>query len=213
MTSTELGDHSTGLSADPSSTADSDWLEIGRIVSPQGLQGELRVYPSSDFPERFLSPGTRWLQHCLDGPNGLSSQTDPAPVELLTGRLIPKKGLYVIRLAGIDSRDAAESLRNARLFVPSSDRPLLEDGEYHVSDLIGLSVYDRETGDFMGTVVDLREAGNDILEVAMPSLGPDGDMADSPRTVLIPFVEPIVPIVDITQGRIEITPPPGLLDL
>ena len=35
------------------------WLEIGTIVAAQGLRGEVRVYPSSDFPERFLEPGTR----------------------------------------------------------------------------------------------------------------------------------------------------------
>ena len=40
-----------------------EWLEVGTITSPQGLKGELRVYPDSDFPERFTKAGTRWLQH------------------------------------------------------------------------------------------------------------------------------------------------------
>jgi 16S rRNA processing protein RimM len=39
------------------------WLEIGTIVSTQGLQGEVRVYPSSDFPARFQKAGKRWMQH------------------------------------------------------------------------------------------------------------------------------------------------------
>ena len=34
-----------------------DWIEVGRIVAPQGLKGEVRVYPSSDFPERFFGTG------------------------------------------------------------------------------------------------------------------------------------------------------------
>ena len=38
------------------------WLTIGEIVAPQGLKGEVRVNPSSDFPERFVEPGLRWLQ-------------------------------------------------------------------------------------------------------------------------------------------------------
>ena len=207
MPPTEPTDRPSNRSAAPSSAMDIDWLEIGRIVAPQGMRGELRVYPSSDFPERFLVPGTRWLRR--------SPQADPTPVELLAGRLIPKNGLYVIRLAEITGRDAAEGLRNAQLCVPSSDRPPLEDGEYHVSDLVGLSVYNQETGAFLGTVVDVREAGNDILEVAMPlSTSEDaGDSAPSFRTALIPFVEPIVPVVDLTQRRVEILPPTGLLDL
>ncbi|MGB3200994.1 MAG: ribosome maturation factor RimM, partial [Nodosilinea sp.] len=43
-------------------TPTDDWVEIGRIVAPQGVKGEVRVYPSTDFPERFLEPGDRWLK-------------------------------------------------------------------------------------------------------------------------------------------------------
>ncbi|NEQ88960.1 MAG: ribosome maturation factor RimM, partial [Moorea sp. SIO2I5] len=101
-----------------------DWLEIGRIVSPHGLKGELRVYPSSDFPERFEEPGQRWLKPPRDNP--------PQPVELLWGRFVPAKGLYVVQLKGVDNRDQAEALRGYQLLVPASDRPELEEDEYHI---------------------------------------------------------------------------------
>lgn len=39
-----------------------EWLSVGKIVGVQGLQGELRVNPASDFPERFTAPGPRWLR-------------------------------------------------------------------------------------------------------------------------------------------------------
>ena len=39
-----------------------DWLSVGKIVGVHGLQGELRVNPASDFPERFTAPGPRWLR-------------------------------------------------------------------------------------------------------------------------------------------------------
>lgn len=178
----------------------SDWIEIGQIVAPQGLRGELRIYPSSDFPERFTHPGRRWLQK--------SPQEAPIPVELLAGRFVPNKGLYVVRIAESTTRTSAEALRDAKLLVPSSDRPDLEDDEYHVSDLVGLPVYYHGTSDRVGTIIDIRVAGNDILEVALSSQGAAGG-----RSVLIPFVEAIVPVVDLNQGRVEITPPAGLLDL
>ena len=57
-----------------------DWLEIGKIVSPQGLTGELRVYPNTDFPERFEKPGKRWLLR----PGEMELES----VELLNGRYI-----------------------------------------------------------------------------------------------------------------------------
>ncbi|MGF1495993.1 MAG: ribosome maturation factor RimM [Elainellaceae cyanobacterium] len=199
-----------------------EWLEIGKIVAPQGLQGEMRVYPSSDFPERFLKPGLRWLQ--------CPGEAEPQPIQLLAGRFVDGKGLYVITLEGISDRAQVEALRGCRLLVPESDRPPLEDGEYHVADLIGLKVYDQASNALIGTVRDVLSAGNDLLEVELaagltePAEGVDtvepsvaqnrGKRAKSrkPPTVLIPFVEEIVPVVDLQQRRIAIAPPPGLIE-
>ncbi|NEO32163.1 MAG: ribosome maturation factor RimM [Symploca sp. SIO3C6] len=202
-----------------------DWLEIGTIVSPQGLKGELRVYPNSDFPERFEQPGQRWLQR----PGG----TEPQPIELLGGRYIPGKGLYVVQLAGVENRNQAEVLRGYRLLVPESDRPELGEDEYHVRDLLGLEVFNQLTGEVIGVVVDVIPAGNSILEVKLnqqPTPAPVESEAPIPNrtskqrkfkrqkkskalTVLIPFVKEIAPVVDIESRKIEITPPVGLLDV
>ncbi len=171
----------------------SDWLEIGRIVAAQGLKGEVRVYPDSDFPERFQQPGQRWLLH--------PGATDPEPIQLLSGRYLANKGLYIVTFAGITNRDQAEALRDCRLLVPQTDRPTLEAGEFHVADLLGLAVFDQTTEALIGSVTEVIPAGNDLLEVTLT----DGSK------VLIPFVEAIVPIVDLEQRRIEITPPAGLI--
>ncbi|MEH1939217.1 MAG: ribosome maturation factor RimM [Nostoc sp.] len=179
-----------------------DWLEIGKIVAPQGLSGELRVYPVSDFPERFEVPGKRWLL--------CSGDIEPQPIELLTGRYISNKNLYVIKLAGVENCDRAEALRGCKLMVPASDRPQLSEDEYHVLDLIGLEVFMQASGELVGTVVDIIPAGNDLLEVKLhESFATDKKQ----KTVLIPFVEAIAPVVDLKSNRIEITPPPGLLEI
>ncbi|HYX12926.1 MAG TPA: ribosome maturation factor RimM [Nostoc sp.] len=179
-----------------------NWLEIGTIVSPQGLSGELRVYPVSDFPERFEVAGKRWLLR--------SGDTEPQPIELLTGRYISNKNLYVIKLAGVENCDQAEALRGCKLMVPASDRPQLGEDEYHVLDLIGLEVFMQASGELVGTVVDIIPAGNDLLEVKLhPSFATDKKQ----KTVLIPFVEAIAPVVNLKSNRIEITPPPGLLEI
>ncbi|MFE4105128.1 ribosome maturation factor RimM [Almyronema epifaneia] len=206
----------------------SDWLEIGRIVAPQGLRGEVRIYPNSDFPERFLNPGNRWLRR--------SPTAEPVVVELLGGRLIEGKGLFVVRFAGVETREQAEALRNSVLLVPAGDRLPLEPGEFHVADLIGLKVIEQASQTAVGTVVDVFSAGNDLLEVALPETGitaapeaisltspetpppvnsrrkPKRPKPIKPKTVLIPFVEDIVPVVNLEQGYVEITPPPGLLE-
>ncbi len=187
---------------------DSDWLEIGKIVAAQGLDGELRVYPNSDFPERFMQPGKRWLLRL--------GESEPQPIELLGGRYIEGKGLYVVEIAGIEDRNGAEDLRGCLLMVPSSDRPLLAEDEYHVLDLLGLEVFLQESGELVGAVVDVIPAGNDLLEVKLHQsfVNDKGQKTnDKGQKVLIPFVKAIVPVVDLATKRIEITPPPGLLEI
>ena len=204
-----------------------EWLEVGTIVSPQGLQGEVKVLSLSDFPERFIKKGERWLR----SPKGET----PQRVNLKYGRNIPGKNLYIVKLAEINSREQAEALKNYKLLVPIGDRVPLAKDEYHVADLIDLEVYLQETGELVGYVRDIFSTGHDLLEVelipqlipeilseTLPETLPETEEAiaeketvtqDKPKTILIPFVMTIVPIVDIVNKRIEINPPPGLLDL
>ncbi|MBU6229689.1 MAG: ribosome maturation factor RimM [Cyanobacteria bacterium REEB459] len=176
----------------------SHWLEIGRIVAPQGLQGEVRVAPSSDFPERFLEPGQRWLRrpHC----------STPEPIQLLQGRLLEGRQIYILRLQGIGDRDQAEALRGCTLLVSDQDRPTLAADEFYVADLIGLRVLLQSSGAEIGAVTDLYTAGNDLLEVRL-----HGFPGQTARQVLIPFVPAIVPQVNLQQGYLTIDPPMGLL--
>ena len=172
------------------------WISIGRIVGPHGRDGEVRVYPNSDFPERFLDPGERWLLR----PKAKA----PESIKLLQGRYLAGKGLYLLKLAGINYRDQAEALREAQLLVATDDRLPLDPGEFHVDDLIGLQAVMQATGTVVGTVSDVFSAGNDLLEVTLEN------PVDKVDKVLVPFVEEIVPIVDLPNQRVEINPPTGL---
>jgi 16S rRNA processing protein RimM len=181
-----------------------DWLVVGRIVGAHGLNGELKIYPDSDFPERFLAPGERWLLK--------PGATQPEPAKLLSGRYVDGKGMYVIKLAGISNRDQSEALRDTQILVRQGDRLPLEPGEFHVDDLIGLAVILQSSQTQIGTITNLFSAGNDLLEVTLTN-PPSSDTANAknPPKVLVPFVEAIVPVVDLKAGRVEITPPKGLL--
>ncbi len=172
-------------------------MVVGKIVAAQGLKGELRVLPLSDFPERFTRAGRRWLQR---------RQDPPRLVELRGGRQLPGKELFVVRLADVDSREAAEALVGEQLLVRANDRPKLARGEFHLLDLVGTEVRLLETGQVIGRVCDLIHAGNDLLEV-------EQDTPSGPRRLLIPFVTAIVPEVHLGEGWVGITPPPGLLEL
>jgi 16S rRNA processing protein RimM len=201
-------------------------LEIGTIVSPQGLKGEVKVTSISDFPERFEKSGKRWLQ----SPKG----EPPQEIELIKGRDIPgKENVYILQLAGIENREQAENLRGFKLFVQKSDRPILDSDEYHVSDLLDLEVYNQINNENIGIVTDIFWAGNEVLEVTLhqqpiPKEEKTIDLSKISRiskrhkvkqkthktaTVLIPFVKEIVPVIDLVEKRIEINPPLGLLEI
>jgi 16S rRNA processing protein RimM len=183
-----------GRAAEPMAP-EQELLLVGRVVGVQGLKGELRINPMSDFPERFTRPGRRWLQRRGEPPQSL---------ELLAGRQLPGRELYVVRFAGVDDRSAAEALVGRDLLVPATDRPKLANGEFHLLDLVGLEVRLEADGAVIGRVSDLIHAGNDLLEV---------ELSEGGRRLLIPFVEPIVPRVELAEGWLSLTPPPGLLEL
>ncbi len=226
---------------EPNPETGEDWLFIGRITGAHGLNGHVKVFAESDFPERFTTPGERWLQRSNGGK--------PAPVRLLSGKFVEGKKHYIVKLEGINFRDQAEDLRQARLMVPASDRLAVDPGEFHVADLLGLTVVVHADQSTIGTVTDVFTTGHDMLEVTVAPKAEDAEnevLAEAPadktkdmshpsmrakaaaklkrqvkrnhkkkrpKTLLIPFVEEIVPVVDIAAGRIEVTPPPGLLDL
>ena len=186
-----------------------NWLEIGTIVAPQGLEGELRVLSVSDFPERFQKRGIRGIQ----GDQGGEIQE----ITLLRGRELPGKNVYVIKLEGVENREQAQALRGYKLWANKLEKPRLKADEYHVSELVNLEVYHHLTGEKIGVVVDILWAGNDILavqlEANLASVKKKSPSSDSKATALVPFVKEIVPLVDLKAARIEIAPPPGLLEI
>lgn len=193
-----MSDPSSALDpkADPSLPPNEEWLAVGKVIGTYGLKGEVKVFPDSDFPERFTKPGLRWLRF----------PTQPSQIKevsLIKGRFVNQKGIYVVKLADISYRDQAEALQGAEFLVRRCDRPTLAEGEYYLSDLIGLEVLYHQSKQRVGTVVKIASAGNDLLEIQL--------FSSTTQTVLIPFVPALVPIVDIENRRIEIAPPKGLL--
>ena len=170
------------------------WMSIGEIVAPQGLRGDIRIKPSSDFPERFTKPGKRWIQ---------KNNELPTEIKLKKGTLIPGKEIYVLSIEGVSNRSSAEEIIGWKLVIPINSRPSLRKDEYHYFDLIGLEVKKGQKKILIGYVTDLIKGGNDLLEIELI----EG------KKVLVPFVKEIVPEIKIKEKWLLINPPPGLLEL
>jgi 16S rRNA processing protein RimM len=158
-----------------------DLVLVGRVVKPQGRRGEVAVDVFSDRPDRF--PTLR--RAFVPGPGGEAR-------EVRVEGAFPHKGRYVVKLAGVESIDAAEALRGLELRIPDEDLAPLPEGSYYHHQLAGLAVVD-ETGAPMGTVEDVVEtaAAARILVVR----GEGGE-------TLLPFADAFVRKVDLEGRRI-----------
>tara|TARA_Y100000589_G_C27109221_1_gene611470 strand:+ start:738 stop:1277 length:540 start_codon:yes stop_codon:yes gene_type:complete len=177
--------------------AEREWLVVGIITSSHGIKGELKVKPLSDFSERFIKPGKRWLQ--LD-------DEEPILHDLIAGFKKPGKDIYIISLQKIQDRDSAERLKKYKLLVESDNIPNLKKGEFHLNQLLNLKVKIKKESkiETIGEVVDLINEKNMLLEIKT---------YENNKKNLIPFVKEIIPIIDLKKNYILINPPKGLLDL
>ena len=174
-----------------------EWLIVGLITSCHGINGQVKVKSLSDFEERFLKPGMRWLQ---------KENEPPSQIKLTSGFKQPGKETFVIKFQGIDSRNHAEQLKKYKILVKTNKLPKLEKEEFHLLELINLQVKTLENNELttIGKVINLENEKNNLLVI---------ELFENQKTVLVPFVNEIVPLVDIKKKFIIINPPKGLLDL
>ena len=156
---------------------------VARVGAPHGVRGEVKLRSFTADPAAVRSYGPLQTQ-------------DGRVVEIDTMR--PAKDGFVVRLKGVADRDAAILLRNQDLYVPRERLPAPAPDEFYLADLVGLTVVDRD-GAALGTVIDVHDFGaGPVLEFG-PSAGGE--------TVMLPFTEEAVPVVDLAGGRLVVVRP------
>lgn len=153
---------------------------MGRIAAPFGVKGWVKVQPYSEDPGALMDFES-WRV-------GRGEQHTHYTVEAVQDH----GTALVAKLGGIDDRDAAYALRGQEVAVAKRDLPPPEENAFYWSDLIGLTVINRE-GVELGKVASLMETGaHDVLVVK------------GQREHLIPFVAAFVGIVDQDEGTVEV---------
>jgi 16S rRNA processing protein RimM len=161
-------------------------VRVARIGAAHGLRGEVKLWPFTLDPLAVASYGPL--------------ETEDGARRFVVESLRAGKDHLVARLAGIDSREAAEELRNVDLFVARERLPAIEEPDtfYH-ADLIGLAAVTAE-GTAIGTVTAVHNFGaGDIVEIAPAAGG---------AALMLSFTEAAVPEVDLKARRIVVVPPP-----
>ena len=164
---------------------------MGVITATHGIRGEVKVFPTTDDPERFLDLETVYLDTGREK-------------KLLTISSVKFfKQFVILKFKGLDNINDIEKYRQKSLYVTRKNAVRLQRDEYFIADLIGLKVQD-EDGTELGTVKDVIETGaNDVYEV---------EMADG-RSLLLPAIKQCILNVDVENGMMQVHVLEGLLDL
>ncbi|WP_175316722.1 ribosome maturation factor RimM [Pseudarthrobacter sp. C4D7] len=162
-------------------------LQVARIGKPHGIRGEVTVQVLTDAPEDRFVPGTEFVvEPAASGPLTVSSARW-------------NKDILLLGFEEIADRNQAETLRGAKLFIETEELDEDDDEGWYEHELVGLEA--RVGSQVVGKVSALNTMPvQDLLVVTTPA----GD------EILIPFVEQIVPEVNIEDGFILLTPPDGL---
>ena len=165
-------------------------LQVARIGKPHGIRGEVTVQVLTDAPADRFVPGTEFV-------------VEPAaagPLTVVGARW--NKDILLLAFDAIETRNEAETLRGAKLFIETEELDGDDDEGWYEHELVGLEA--RVGSQVVGKVTALATLPvQDLLTVTTP----EG------KEILIPFVEQIVPEVNVEEGFVLLTPPDGLFEL
>lgn len=167
-----------------------DLLKVGIISSTHGIRGEVKVFPTTDDPQRFKK-----LKNVL-----LDSGKEKRDLKIQGVKFF--KQFVILKFEEIDNINDVEKYKGSSLYVTRDQAVKLKKDEYFIADLIGLHVY-ADTDGLEGMLKDVIETGaNDVYEIALS----DG------RELLLPAIKECVLSVDIEKGEMRIHLLDGLLD-
>ncbi|PST48339.1 16S rRNA processing protein RimM [Bifidobacterium callitrichos] len=186
-------------------------LRVCRIGRAQGMKGEVTVQIFTDEPEWRFEPGS--VLYSEDGETEYTVESSRT-----------FKNRWIIKLEGCDDRNASEALNGTTLYGEADDPDdMLEANEWYPKDLIGLearmdeeNVLGVEAGRVVGKVVDVIDSpAQSLLKIRLAEPVTVGTAKDGTpvveKTALVPFVDEIVPEIDLEEGYLTLDPPGGLI--
>lgn len=167
---------------------------VGKILGAHGIHGTVRLFPLTDFPERFGEMKELFLE--MEGrPSRVLKLISALPYE--------GKEQFLLEAEGIGCRDEAEALKGYSVTVAPQERPSLDSDEYWIDDLVGLCVRDAVTGAELGVVEDVIVTGsNDVYAVRTKDVG----------VRMLPALGDVILEVNLKEGFMKVAVPEGLWD-
>ena len=159
------------------------YLRVGVITSPHGVRGEVKVYPTTDDAMRFKK-----LDHViLDLGRGESRELKIRQVKFF-------KNMVILKFDGVDTMNEVEGWRQKDLLITRDQAVPLQEDEFFITDLIGLTVVTDE-GDTLGTLTDVMETGaNEVYIITSENHG----------EVLLPAIHECILDIDVEAKKMKV---------
>lgn len=168
-----------------------EFLRIGVITTTHGVRGEVKIFPTTDDPKRFEHLRHVWLD----------TGTERLKLEITGVKFF--KNLVILKFRGYDRIDDIEKYKGKDLLVTRENAVSLEENEYFIADLIGLSVVTEE-GEELGTLADVMQTGANDVYIVQKQGEPD---------LYIPAIKECILNVDLPAGRMTVHMLNGLREL
>ena len=165
-----------------------DMLQVGAVTSTHGLQGEVKVFPTTDDPGRYNDLKEVWLD------------TGKEKKKLEVERVRYFKQFVIVKFKGIDRIEDVERYVKKSLYVTRDHAVKLKKDEYFIADLIGLKVTD-EDGNSLGTLSDVLSTGANNVYV----------VTEGEKEILIPAIKQCILQVNVEEGFMKVHLLEGLL--
>lgn len=165
------------------------YIQIGKIINTHGIRGEIKVYPLTNFPERFKA----LKEIVLISPE--------KPKRLLIERVRFQNTNIILKLKEYNSISEVEKLKGLALAIPEEKLWPLKEDEYYHFQILGLKVHTTD-GLFLGIIKDIfSTGGSDVYSVKMED-----------KEYLIPAIKEIIKEINLETGKMIICAREGLLN-
>lgn len=159
-----------------------DLLKVGVITSTHGLKGELKVFPMTDDSGRFSA-----LKSVI-----VFTFEEKKVLPIISVKYF--KNIVIIKFKGINNIDDALGYKGKELYITRAQAVKCEEGEYFITDLIGLPVISDE-GEALGRLSDVLVTGaNDVYVVSQ----------EGKKDLLLPAIKECILKIDLTQKIMQV---------
>ena len=170
-----------------------DLFRVGCVATTHGVRGEVKVYPTTEEPQRFK----KYKEVLLKDPQ---ERREDRCMHIESVKFF--KQMVIVKFKECETMEDADRLRGAELYVPREKAVPLQENEYYISDLIGMQV-ESDEGVLLGVLDDVMQTGaNDVYVVKQA----DG------KEILLPAIKECIKLVDVNARHMTVHLMPGLVE-